>query len=410
MQVLRCVLRPLRAFVLLLFALGGIGPVPISAQWVAQPQFHTSNPLTAVRVLPNGRGLITGWGNVLLCTSNGGNTWSGTGSADPDLTAASLVGDTFYIANREGGIFRLNNPGICLPEVLALGQMSMTPLQDLNQRDAQRGYALVGGALRYSSNNWTSSVLVSGPGCPSQGAALALSRDDRVFVAESGGRIVEVQRLGSVFSCQQKASAGTALHAIHFADSLHGYAAGDGGMVLASANGGQDWEIRSVPGGQDLRAVHAPAANRVYAAGDALYTSSNGGLSWFEQEKPEGMTRALALWFISEEQGWVAGLNGAIGFTGNGGGPGLALGQTVPPEEERAATAFPNPFGDALQLSGPKGMNWTLYNVWGWPVAEGRLEASQQSLDTRHLPTGSYVLQLGEIRMPLFKTATESRP
>jgi hypothetical protein len=391
--------------ILLFLVFGGNAAAPASAQWVNQPQFHTSNPLTAVRVHPDGRGLITGWGNVLLCTLNGGGVWSGTGSADPDLTAASLVGDTFYFANREGAIFRLSHPGTCLPEVLALGQLAMTPLLALHQLDDQRGYALVGGTLRYSANAWTSSVQVIGAGCPSQGTALAGTRDDRILVAESSGKITEVLRVGTAFSCQAKSSTGPALHAIHFADSLHGYAAGEAGRVLVSTNAGQDWTPRSVPGGLDLRAVFAPAPQRVYAAGDGLYASTDGGMTWAQQDKPEGMTRALALWFVSEEQGWVAGLNGAIGFTANGGGAGLALGLEGSAQPALRVQAFPNPFSDALHLSGKPGQSWALYTTWGWPAAAGSLNGTQQVMDTRTLPPGRYVLRMDGQVQSLVKTA-----
>ena len=64
------------------------GTDSLKAQWVQQPQFHTGNTLFDVRVLPDGSGIVVGEGNVLLCTLNEGDTWSGTGSSAPDLTTA----------------------------------------------------------------------------------------------------------------------------------------------------------------------------------------------------------------------------------------------------------------------------------------------------------------------------------
>jgi len=59
---------------------------------------------------------------------------------------------------------------------------------------------------------------------------------------------------------------------------------------------------------------------------------------------------------------------------------------------------FPNPCSDYLQVSLDKNQKWPLaysiFNVKGDIVAQGQIKEVENSIDTRQLPTGQYLLNL----------------
>ena len=384
------------------------GTDSLKAQWVQQPQFHTGNTLFDVRVLPDGSGIVVGEGNVLLCTLNEGDTWTGTGSSAPDLTTASLAEDIFYFANRQGAIFRETNPGTCDNELVAAAVPVLNTLTDLQMFDANEGYALAGGALRYTNNGWAGSTAVSNIGCPLDALAIWFVSPELGFAATAAGRVVQIRLNSGTFFCENKSGTGPALRGLHFADGLNGYAVGDEARVLHTEDGGVSWVDRSFFADDDLTAVFAFPGGVVHAGGRGLFKSTNSGLTWLRQENPPTMVQALSMWFADTNRGWITGPAGFIGYTGNGGGDGLPLGEHWIAYGEHTWTFWPNPAQETLQISlkDKQERPWQLLRSDGKPVLSGIVRGSAQ-INVADLPPGPYFLQIGQLEGKLVVLANQ---
>ncbi len=360
-----------------------------------QAQFHTTNTLLDIQVNPDGRGLITGAGNVLLCTSNFGENWTGTGSADPDLTALSYAGGHFYYANRAGAVFRESSPGLCIGDVMTIASSALNGLIDLQMFNALEGYVLSLGRIHFSNNGWTSSTPVSNINCPSDASSMWFLNPELGFTGTSSGSIYRISLESGTFICEIVSSGSQAIRAIHFYDTLNGFAVGDDSRFLLTQNGGLSWVARELPFNDDLVAVFARSADDVHCAANQIYRSGDAGLSWYQQIKPAGMTRIEALWFDNVNRGWAVGLNGKIAFTNNAGAEGLPLGESSIHQATESWTMQPNPVGQDLMLSStlPFERNFVLYQSQGRAVLEGSF-SQQISLDLSELPPGMYWMQV----------------
>jgi photosystem II stability/assembly factor-like uncharacterized protein len=375
-----------RLLIPLLLAFGLRPQAPLRAQWTQRPQFHTTNDLLDLRVDGAGRGVCVGEGNVLLCTTDGGTVWSGTGSADPDLVSADLADGVFWFGNDRGALFRETNPFTCDNDPVAPAVPALDGLTDWVALDADRGWIAASGRVWYSDNGWTSLTAVANLGCPMQARALYAASDTLAFAAGADGRVHRIRRLGGTFVCQTALAGGEPLLALHGRDSRLA-AAGADGTVWISEDGGAGWTAAGPPGAPDLRAVHVGPEAVFAGGGGSVYRLD--GETWTRQPLPGLAGTVRALWFADANRGWACGDNGYLAATDNGGGPGLPLGLAP------AAAAWrvgPVPFRDRLHLDGPRpGARLALFDAAGRAVAHGAVDA-QGGWDVPPLPAGAYVL------------------
>lgn len=98
-----------------------------------------------------------------------------------------------------------------------------------------------------------------------------------------------------------------------FADASTGWAAGAGGTILATADGGATW--RRQPSGvySDLHGLWFADSRRGWAAGanGALLVTVNGGLTW-QSRDTGGDTPFLAMAPAGPNRVWLAGGNGTM--------------------------------------------------------------------------------------------------
>jgi hypothetical protein len=368
-------------------------PLLGAAQWVQQPQFHTTNTLFDVRLNAAERGIVVGEGNVLLCTLDGGLDWDGTGSADPDLITAWLQDGVFYFANVNGALFREDNPATCDNELIAPSISALNGTTDWQQVSGSTGWLAANGRVWYSDNAWSSLTAVDNIACPVAAKALFAYGDTLAFAAGMDGRIIRIRRLGGTFVCDQRLGGASTFRGIHgFEDRL--VAAGDNGSVWQSNNAGLDWSAIPIPGGGRLESVHVRASG-VYAAGEnGVYFLPLADTVWLRQSLPFAAPACRSIWFIDDNRGWLVGDGGFIARTDNGGGSGEPVGWGA--VTATSASVGPNPFHDRLMIigSGFAGTAWTLYHTAGQRMAEGTCSPGGV-ISLPDLPAGMYVFRLG---------------
>lgn len=112
---------------------------------------------------------------------------------------------------------------------------------------------------------------------------------------------------------------GNNLNAVAFSSPTHGFAAGDGGAILRTTDGGKTWENQSL-GYPKLWAIQFPGKDTGYAVGDsgAAYRTADAGLRWTKLATgvPNGLR---ALHFLDGRIGFAGGDSGILIKTVDGG-------------------------------------------------------------------------------------------
>lgn len=110
------------------------------------------------------------------------------------------------------------------------------------------------------------------------------------------------------------------LRSVHFPDAQHGWAVGDDGMILATADGGMSWLPQPSKTRERLVSVHFADARHGWTVGldGTILATADGGKNWLPQPSKPG-TILLSVHFADAQHGWVVGYSGTILATADGG-------------------------------------------------------------------------------------------
>jgi photosystem II stability/assembly factor-like uncharacterized protein len=184
---------------------------------------------------------------------------------------------------------------------------------------------------------------------PAKASALA-PRFPLMAVTRAGDRIVAVGERGHILYSddsgtswrQAQVPVSVALTSVRFASPKLGWAAGHGGVILHSADGGQTW-VRQLDG--------------VLAAGLILGAAQKGNadLESAQRGVREGADKPfLDLYFSNEKNGIAVGAYGMVFTTADGGTTWAAALDRVPNPEKKHLYAI-RAVGNALYIAGEQG-------------------------------------------------------
>ncbi|MBL8186525.1 MAG: SPOR domain-containing protein [Acidobacteria bacterium] len=131
------------------------------------------------------------------------------------------------------------------------------------------------------------------------------------------------------------------LRAVHFVDSMTGWAAGDAGAVYRTTDGGRTWKPLLSGVSANINFVYFLDWNHGWMIGDSLgkdddgetvlLSTINGGRTWMIQKIPN----LLSVHFSDLQNGWAVGRNATVLRTTNGGN------DWKPVEEIRSVIGLP---------------------------------------------------------------------
>jgi photosystem II stability/assembly factor-like uncharacterized protein len=111
------------------------------------------------------------------------------------------------------------------------------------------------------------------------------------------------------------------LNSVHFSDAKHGWAVGDGGLVLSTVDGGATWCSQNSGTTDDLESVTFVDNRHGWTVGfengTILYTR-DGGVTW-QRSISGGLNGLSSVSFVDSLHGWIVGEHGVILATGDGG-------------------------------------------------------------------------------------------
>jgi photosystem II stability/assembly factor-like uncharacterized protein len=161
------------------------------------------------------------------------------------------------------------------------------------------------------------------------------------------------------------------LRAVHFVDSLTGWAAGDGGLLYRTTDGGRAWKPLTIGLSVSIARIFFVDWNTGWMLGDApgkesappqtvLLRTANGGRTWARQPLPG----VLGFHFADARTGWAVGHDAALLKTSDGGAEwkqyeGIEKLIGLPVE----STTYNFGFCDVHFIDGARG--WAIGNFYG---------------------------------------------
>ena len=259
------------------------------------------------------------WGQVILHTTDGGINWQTQYESPPDMDAL------FYYTHR---------------------------IDQIRFIDDQTGWA-VGGSRRYYESGWVHKGAIlhttnGGQDWQLQGDTLYESQDLEFFALDiiDANTVWALLARGSISpniqlirtddgganwqwidtGIEGGISIGFAIVQgdLAFADAQNGWAVGGMGLVLRTGDGGITWTRQTLSDDQ-IRCMAVSVSDgtdKGFIAGEGLYGTSDGGATWDQILEGDiyGLTDSHAIAFLDAETGVMAGANGRLQVTNDGGG------------------------------------------------------------------------------------------
>ncbi len=105
------------------------------------------------------------------------------------------------------------------------------------------------------------------------------------------------------------------LRSVYFIDTINGWVAGAGGIILHTANGGINWEEQSIISNHSFQGIHFTDANHGWAVGRkttfpffrAVYHTIDGGNNWEEVILLPVLSPLHTVYFRDMLNGWMLG-------------------------------------------------------------------------------------------------------
>ena len=251
------------------------------------PQGHTINAVD----LSGSIAYAAGDFGTLLRSDDGGLTWAGLATGvTADLERVTAVdADSVVVAGR-CLLRRSDDAGATftrLPWTLS-DDRCVSPIAGVTFPTEQHGYlALQNGTVHQTADGGRTWTRVTDP--PSAGDPTAPPNDvaftslEQGVLATSSGLLYRTSDAGTSWDLTHRAAHG--LWSIEFVDSLIGFAAGEGGTVLRTLDGGRIWVDLPSDTPATLTAIHCADASVCLATtdgGNRLLRTTDGG-STFDQ-------------------------------------------------------------------------------------------------------------------------------
>ncbi len=269
--------------------------------------------LFAVAFNSNGSGITGGFNGYIFKTTNYGENWSALHRAHSEYLSYLKFFDenNGMVVDRMGAVLRTYNGGNNYTQISQPGAYILT---GFHFTDSVTGYGVgANGRIMKTSNaglNWTQMT---------SGITTSLSKIQ--FNGALGlavgyyGIILRTNNQGTNWT-SQTSTTNNWLKNLFIYNSSAAFVCGEN-QILKSSDGGMTWQSKTVGMSLDMLCIHTPNGGNVWAGGNKIFYSANGGENWVMQFTPEQPINAIQ--FLSQSVGYAAGNSGYVIKTTNGG-------------------------------------------------------------------------------------------
>ena len=280
--------------------------------WQIQ-SFGQFNTLYGVHFTDINHGVAVGWSGTFIKTTDGGINWQQSSTNTNEyLNAVQFIDPiTGYIVGDNNKFLFTSDGGSNWIDTLGVDSIS-TDFKGLYFLSAQKGWT-IGSHIFYTFNggeNWDVQL----------DALYGRYWNDVKFGSNTNGVVVGRKSAanGEIFYTNDGGynwlesnypSGINEINAVCFVNSTTVFAAGNGGIVLKSIDGGANWS-KLTNTSDYLRGVSFADENNGWVVSNSIMHTTDGGQTWVEEM---ALTRAaFDVYFLNSETGYVAGGSGII--------------------------------------------------------------------------------------------------
>ncbi|MDP1786982.1 YCF48-related protein [Nitrosomonas sp.] len=143
-------------------------------------------------------------------------------------------------------------------------------------------------------------------------ASVYFVNDQQGWAVGFRGTILATQDGGKNWN-EQNSNSIASLSSVHFVNDQQGWAVGSDETILATQDGGKNWNKQNSNSTGWLSSVHFVNAQQGWAVGsdETILATQDGGKNWNKQNS-NSIMRLSSVHFVNDQQGWVVGIRGTI--------------------------------------------------------------------------------------------------
>ena len=293
-----------------------------------------SSYMEALQFVNDAVGFVVGPGGGIFKTVNGGESWKRVNS---QVEGEEYYLNNIFFLNEQKGwvggfdndfssytpapLFYTNDGGETWTEVDWVDDERF--LDQITFYDENLGYAIgrTNGGVYRTTDGGSSWEALFGESIRSALFGIDATDDQNAWAVGADGAILATSNGGENWNVQNSDALKT-LRDIQFLDTQNGWAVGDNGTVITTTNGGENWTIVETGVDENLRSIKMLNPTNGWIVGDnsLVLKTSDGGDSWESESLfPDDTLQLNSIVFIDDSKGWLGGEEGTILHTADGG-------------------------------------------------------------------------------------------
>jgi len=351
--MIKIIIKILLPFSIILFMF----PLSINSQWYPQNS-GINTTLYAVDFLDTLNGYVCGDSGKILKTTDGGSTWINlltSGVGFPLYSVGFLDSQNGCAVGGSGNsgiIIRTTNGGTSWTQISSPANSRVVSVQFIN---STAGFltTLSGQSLGSTNGGLTWSTLNNQISTHGNHNGAFFINATMGYVCEDGGYVSKTTDGGHTWNdAFNGIPTSDPLYAINFINVNTGFTAGANGSIYETTDAAGSWQAAyNDTSSANYYCTGTINKDTAYVAGQFGYIieTSDMGNNWYTE--PGGVSTILyGMQFVTPASGWIAGQNGVILHTYNGGAIGIKKISNNVPADYSLSQNYPNPFNPSTNI------------------------------------------------------------